>query len=91
VIQPGTTQVPVPVPPPVPAPVPMPQPSPTLNIVQLAKQQLAAREDLRQAEKDLAALKARDPPPSEEEVAAHQKSLEDAQLKYNTLMSIETV
>jgi hypothetical protein len=66
-------------------------PTTTLNVVQLAKQQLAARDTMRQAERDLAALKARDPPATEDELAAEQKILEDAQLKYNTLMSIETV
>ncbi len=76
---------------PVPTPAPASNPSTTLNVVQLAKRQLKARDDVRAAERDLATLKARDPAPTEDEVAAHQKILEDAQLKYNTLMSVETV
>jgi hypothetical protein len=66
-------------------------PTTTLNVVQLAKQQLAALDAVRRAERDLASLKARDPPATEDELTAEQKILDDAQLKYSTLTSIETV
>jgi hypothetical protein len=69
----------------------VPTPAATLNVVQLSKQRLVAQDKLRQAQKELATLKARDPPASEDEVSAHQQIVDDAQLKYDTLMSIETV
>lgn len=61
----------------------------TNNIRNLSEKQLAARDSLRQAKEDLQSLK--DKGASPEDLAAQEKVLRDAQVRHDTLQSLEAV
>ena len=66
-----------------------PTPTTTNNIRNLSEKQLAARDSLRQSKEDLQALKDKGAPA--EEMAAQEKVVRDAQVKHDTLQSLEAV